>query len=125
MPYRSVPFYVSNLTGGTSNGDSSALLDADQVTEIILTFPPGTNLALTYQFFLVAQAPTDLTQNPGAGNITAPEKTDGKFAGDGQTFVIPMQTKITANRNILVFFATNSTLVTYNCHAVAILHYPD
>jgi hypothetical protein len=121
--FKPVPFYVSNLTAGTSNSDTSAPLNAEEIAEILMTYPVGTNLALVYQFYLVPSAPSDLTQAPGSGNLTFAEKRDGKFAGDGQTLIIPFQKPIESTALVLVMFCTNNGSVTYNCHAVAMVRY--
>jgi hypothetical protein len=123
--YFPVPFNIVVPNGTSRNLCSSPLLDADQIIEILMTWPPGAALNFLYQFYLISKAPALNTVNPGGGELTRVHITPGYFAGDGITYVVPFNQKIDSTAPVLCMYATNRTAGPLTAQAVATLSGPD
>ena len=100
-------------------------MGAYQIDSIEMSWPAGTGLGLTYQFFLVSRQPTVNTIYPGGGELSVPYVSPGLYAGDGMSKEYPLQYQIQPQATVLVMYVNNTTANAYNAGAVAIVSVND
>lgn len=119
MRHVPIPLYVVVPANSALNVCSASLAGALQIDSIEMTWPTGTYLNLTYQFFLLGAILQNNTLKPGGGELTLPYISPGYFAGDGISKEYVFQVPVTAERAYLAMYVTNNTPNNWSASAVA------